>query len=194
MSDLVKKLFTKEFDQKKTRQLAKEIAVLLKSKTISNSRVILGEAFYPYKIPVHTEKLYCFLHISEASYRFTAEERPKKGGAVGDFFVSLISPTDYMFAKTHVPEAERVIGVDVFRQPFLTDEEITEKLLSKRLVNYFPRIDLKRVSQFRMNPSQMSVEASYESQPSCIDQTLLLREFITTALEEAYQRRENTRR
>ena len=60
--------FDRDTDRKKARLLAQEIAVLLKSKVVRNPRVVLGEPFCPYKVPMHTREFYCSLFVSDVSF------------------------------------------------------------------------------------------------------------------------------
>jgi len=126
MSDIIS---GRDINLDDAKRLAKEIAALLGSEPKPNRKMVMGKPYSPYQIPIHTDEFYCFVKVSDRSYGFKAERRPKKG-FVGDFFVSLKEPSGFMFATKFVPEAYTTLGVRVYRQPFATDEEIVQKAVS----------------------------------------------------------------
>jgi hypothetical protein len=187
MSDPLKEVLSKDTDHAAAHESANEVAKLLKSKVQSNDRIVVDEPCYPCKVPIHTDEFYCFVSVSDASFRFSAKRRPKKG-PVADFFVSLKFPSPHMFAKTRATEASTTLGVEVFRQPFCSDEEIALTVLSKRMCELFRKIDFKQVSQFQLSPEQLSVAFSCQSAEVCARQALAFRYLVTAAFQEAYER------
>ena len=186
MASVPKELFGQGIDHKRSRKIAHEVAALLGSKTVSNERIIIGEPYCPFKIPIHTKLFYCFVFISDTSWGFTANRRPKTA-FVADFFVSLKAPAPHMGARVLVAGVSKRIGTGVFRQPFCPDDVI-KTAFSTRLGGVLREIDFSRVSQFHFSPIQMSVIAPLDSPESCKKQAFVFRNLMTVANEEAYER------
>jgi hypothetical protein len=70
-------------DKEVARRLASDIGRLLGSKPAINSEVVLGETFYPFKVPYHTGAFFCSVFISDGIYSFRVKHR-KETAAIAD--------------------------------------------------------------------------------------------------------------
>lgn len=189
MTDVLQKAFSGDTDRKVAQGNASEVAKLLSSKSAPNTKMVLNESYYPFKIPIHSERFHCFLFVSDAQCRFTAKCHARKGDAgESAFFVSLKNPASHMFAKTRVDEVSKKLGVDVYRQPFLTDNEIEAAILSQGTWDLLRKVDFGAVSQFHLSPFQLGVAYSFHSAAFCAGQALLFRDLVGVVFEEACQR------
>lgn len=186
MGDVLKEIFGKDTDHARARHNADEVAILLRSKVVSNDKFVIGEPFCPFKMSVHTKEFFCLVFMSDVSYRFTANRRPRTHH-IGDFFVSIKFPAPHMGARISVEKVAKKVGVDVFRQPFCPDGYI-HKVFSGRLLALLSKIDFKRISKFQISPVQLGVVGSFVSAEFCAAQALVFRELMTVTIEEAYER------
>lgn len=185
MTDIFKQLISMETDCQAAFALAQEVAKLLGSKAVSNPQIVLGEECCPFKIPVHTGKFHCFVYVSDSSYRFSAKCRSRR---VSDFFVSLKQPAPSNFAKIRSPAASKALGIEVFRQPFLTDKEIQSRFLSKRMRAILKKVDFEPVSEFHLCPDELGVASALKTPAACVQQVQVFRDIATTAYNEACTR------
>jgi hypothetical protein len=186
MRDVLKDIFGKDTDHARARQNAEEVAILLRTKVVSNDKFVIGEPFCPFKMSVHTKEFFCVVFISDVSYRFTANRRPRTHH-IGDFFISLKFSDPQMGARISVEKAAKKLGVGVFRQPFCPERYI-QKVFSGKLPEFLSKIDFSRISLFHISPVQLGVVGSLVSAEFCAAQALVFRELMTVTIQEAYER------
>lgn len=189
MTDILKKVISQDADLAAAQRNASEVAKLLGSKTAPNKKLVLNESYCPFKIPIHLKQFYCFVFVSDVHCRFTAQCRSPKGQAANScFFVSVKAPCPRMFAKTLVAGVSKKLGWEVYRQPFSSDEEVEEALLSKRTWELLRKVDFSVVSEFHLSPLQLGVASCFQSAALCAAQALHFRDLITAVFEEAAER------
>jgi hypothetical protein len=186
MTDVLQNAFSGEADRKVAEKNASDVAKVLGSKIEANKKIVLNDACYPFKIPIHSKQFHCFVFVSNVRCRFAANCRSPKGD-VGNscFFVSVKAPAPHMFAKTRVDELSKKLGVEVYRQPFSSDEEVEGAFVSKRTWELLRKVDFNVVSEFHLSPIQLGVAYSFQSAALCAERALLFRDLITVIFEQA---------
>ena len=186
MVDPLKELFGGDTDDETARKFAERTAALVNSRVVTREKIIIGEPYCPFKVSFHTKAFHCFFFVSDASYCFTANRRPKTP-FVEDFRVSLKEPDHVSGARVLAPELSKVIGVRVFRLPRSPDDAV-DVAFSSGLLAILSKIQFNRVRQFHFSPVRLDVVASLDSPEFCVKQALVFQELMTLANREAYER------
>jgi hypothetical protein len=186
MVDVLKQLLARDTNQAEAHTVAQKIAALLGSRAASNEEVVAGEPYCPFKVSLHTKEFHCFLFISDVSYCFSANRRPKTPW-VADFRVSLKKPDRVGGAKVFAPDLSKILGVKVYRLPRCPDDAV-DIAFTTGLVGVLRQIQFNRVLQFHFTPVRLDIVASLDTPEFCVGQALVFRNLVTVANREAYER------
>jgi hypothetical protein len=75
--DVLTALFGGDTDHESARKFAEQIAALVNSRVLTQDKIIIGEPYCPFKVSFHTKAFQCFFFVSDTSYCFRANPRPK---------------------------------------------------------------------------------------------------------------------
>jgi hypothetical protein len=183
---MLKQIFDRDTDDRKALHFAQRIAALINSRVLPNNKVIVGEGYYPFKVSFHTKAFHCFVLVSDASYCFTANRRPKTPWVEG-FRVSFKEPDSVSGVRILSHNLSELIGVKVFRLPRCPDDA-TDVAFSSALMPVLRKVQFNRVQQFHFSPTRLNVVASLDSPEFCVQQALIFQELVTLANQEAFER------
>ena len=193
MATLFSKLLAPDIQMKLAKESAVQIARGVGSKVNANQRVIIGEPYCPYKIPMHTKDFWGTVFVSDVSYNFTANHRrPTKAiWNLADYSVSLKDTKATSFSRPKLlPEISRVMGTKVYAWENRPEDYFKQRILSDRLKSIFKKIDFNLISEFVLCPLSLRVISSFRFAPQCAEQAQVFRELIVSAFEEAKERQQ----
>jgi hypothetical protein len=190
MTDPIIELFAPDTCQKIARDFAVEVARIVGSKVVKNSRLVLGKAYCPYKVPLHTKDFWCTLSISDTSFTFRSNHRRQtvKVLELCNIGVTAKSPSKFHPASQRVPAVSEVVGVDIYTTPHHSCERVAEWLLSGRALPLLRALDFRPIREFSMNPIQLHVASSARLPADCAKQALAFRDLQTSVFEDALSR------
>jgi len=183
---ILKEVFGGDTDDERAGKFAGKIAALINSRVLPNNRVIVGEGYYPFKISFHTKAFHCFIFVSDASYCFAANRRPKTPW-VEDFRINFKEPDPVSGVRVLSPKLSKLVGVKVFRLPRCPNDP-TDVALSPPLMTILRKIQFNRIQQFHLSPTRLDVVASLDSPEFCVEQALLFQQLVALANQEAFER------
>ncbi len=190
MKDVLKQLLVGNVGRSPINGIAKEIAAMLGSKVRPNSVVVVGEEYSPFKIPMHTEEFWCFLYISDKTFSFTAKCRGKR---YCDFIAYMMVPVDYAFTE-HCPAISAILGLPVYTCRAFTEDEVSEKLLSEKVVQMLHKMDFTSVSSLVISPVNLNATAQLRRPEEAVALAKIFRELATVVYKEAKERNQGTPR
>lgn len=193
MDDALQEMFGGDTDLASARTSADRIAALVNSRVLPNSEIVIRadycEPHCPFKVSFHTKAFHCFFLVSDASYCFNANRRPKTPW-VEDFRVSMKEPDHVGGTRILAAGLSKLIGVKVFCLPRSANDAV-EVAFSTGILDLLRRIQFNRVQLFHFSPIRLDVVASLDSPESCVEQARLFQELVTLANREAYERNKN---
>ncbi len=186
------KTLTRDTDRTQAREIASEISKLVDSKVSSNQRLVIGEAFCPFKIPIHTKEFWCTLFVSDVSYVLSATHRRQTNSVLSSatFCVNIKVQSEHMFATKRMAEVSTAIGVPVYCQPWADAEEVMNCFLSDRVFQKLLKIDFAPLTELFISPIQLRAESSLLTSARCAEQARVLRDLVTSLFEECWRRRQ----
>ena len=177
-------------DKEAARHLASDIGMLLGSKAVANSKVVVGEAFCPYKVPFHTEAFFCFVFVSDVSFSFTAKHR-KSTAAIADcaeFCVSLKHIVPYMGLRKQLASVSGALGIDVFTQKWTPEAEVESRLMQEPILAAFRRLDFSAFDELFVSQMMLSAKGEIKSAEHCAEQVRRMRELFDSIFRDAWDR------
>jgi hypothetical protein len=179
-------------DKKAARRLASEIANLLGSKSVANnSKVIIGEAFCPYKVPFHTDAFSCFISVSDSSYCFRATHRKETPAIAdcGEFCVSLKREVPHMGLRKQIGLVSNALGIGVFTQEWTPEAEVERYLMQDHILLAFRRLDFAAFDELFVSQMMLSSKGALQSADHCAEQVCRMRELFELIFRDAWGRR-----
>ena len=177
-------------DKEAARRLASDIARLLGSKPVANSKVVLGEAFCPFKVACHTDAFFCSVLVSDRSYSFRAKHR-KETAAIADcaeFCVSLKHEVSHMGLRKRLGAVSSALGTDVFTQMWTPEAEVEPQLMQERLLGVFLKLDFNAFDELFVSQMTLSARGAIKSAEHCASQVLWMRELFDIVFRDAWNR------
>lgn len=177
-------------DKNAARRLASEIGRLLGSKPVANSKVIVGEAFCPYKVPFHTDAFFCFVSVSDSSYSFRATHR-KETPAIADcaeFCISLKREVPHMGLGKQIGLVSNALGIDVFTQVWTPEAEVGRHLMQDHILLAFRRLDFSAFDELFVSQMMLSSKGALQSPDHCAEQIRRMRELFEIVFRDAWNR------
>jgi hypothetical protein len=177
-------------DKEAARNLASDIARLLGSKPVANSKIVVGEVFCPYKIPFHTDAFFCFVLVSDATYSFRAKHR-KNTAAIsdcGEFCVSVKREVPHMGLRKQLCKVSGALGIDVFTQRWTPEAEVEPRLLHEPILEAFRRLDFGGFDELFVSQMMLSAKGEIKSAEHCAEQIRRMRELFDIIFRDAWNR------
>lgn len=194
MAGIFQNIFGRSTDRKMAKALATEIARLLSSERKTNQRIVIGEPFCPYKVPMHTADFWCSLFISDVSYVFSGNHRKPTAEIwkCADFGVELKTRRSGTLSALRpdkrLVKMSKALGVDVFANADADEGFIAKALLSESIFKKLRGIDFCPILEFNLCPLRLVARSSLQSANHCAEQAQLFRDVIELLFQDARQR------
>jgi hypothetical protein len=198
MAGIFQNIFGRSTDRKMAKELATEIARLLGSERKTNQRIIIGEPFCPYKIPMHTADFWCSLFVSDVSYVFSGNHRKPTAEIwkCVDFGVEMKTRCSGVLGAfrpdKRLLKVSEALGVDVFADADADEGFIAKALLREPVFEKLRGIDFFPILEFNLCPLRLIARSSLQSADHCAKQAQLFRNLIVLLFQEARQRQINS--
>ena len=188
MSGVIHQIFSRNIDRHIARENATGVAQILGATRKSNSRAVIGERFCPYKVPLHTSDFWFTLFISDATFGIEANHKrptPEVAACGGFALYFKRKPGWVLRPSRRLPKVSRVLGVGVFADVDDDENMVTKLLLHGEIMKNLQTIDFRGVSEFFVQPLQMTVQAELNSPAHCAKQAEIFRDLLVSFFHEA---------